>query len=126
MPLPLLLVGAAVLAGGYGVKKGLDAKSDFDRAEELNAEAKRIYDSASSGLETERERAQKVIEKLGKLKFDIYETHLIPFVDAFSKIKNIDFQDKRLRDEFDLAGVSGEDMLSIRKSALDMKADVGG
>lgn len=126
MPLPLLLVGAAVLAGGYGVKKGLDAKSDFDRAGELNAEAKRIYDSASSSLETERERAQKAIAKLGKLKFDIYESRLIPFVDAFSKIKNVDFQDKQLKNEFSLAGVSSEEMLAIRKSALDMKAVVGG
>ena len=26
MPLPFLLIGAAVVAGAYGVKKGLDAK----------------------------------------------------------------------------------------------------
>lgn len=126
MPLPLLLVGAAVLAGGYGVKKGLDAKEDFDRAEELNNEAKRIYDSACTDLEAARNGAQAAMKKLGELKFDIYELRLIPFVEAFSKIKNVDFQDQRLKEEFSLGGVSSNDMLAIQKAALDMKEVVGG
>lgn len=126
MPLPLLLVGAAVLAGGYGVKKGLDAKEDFDRAEELNNEAERIYDSASSSLEVARDGAQEAMNRLGQLKFDIYELRLIPFVEAFSKIKHIDFQDQKLSQEFSLAGISRDDMLAVQKSALDMKDVVGG
>jgi len=32
MPLPFILAGAALLAGGYGIKKGLDAKEDFNKA----------------------------------------------------------------------------------------------
>lgn len=77
MPLPLLLVGAAVLAGGFGVKKGLDAKADFKRAEELNNEAKETYDNACSSLEVARDEAQEAVNKLGRLKFDIYELRLI-------------------------------------------------
>lgn len=126
MPLPLLLVGAAVLAGGYGIKKGIDAKGDFDRAESLNNEARRIYDDASSSLERARTHAQNAMDGLGKLKFELYELRLIPFAEAFSKIKHIDFQDKRLTEEFSLAGISLGDMLAIQKSALDMKQVVGG
>ena len=66
------------------------------------------------------------MDGLGKLKFEIYELRLIPFVEAFSKIKNIDFQDQRLKEAFHLAGVSQNDMLAIEKSALDMKQVVGG
>lgn len=58
MPLPLLLVGAAVLAGGYGIKKGLDAKNDFEEAESLNNEAERIYNRASNSLEKARKSAK--------------------------------------------------------------------
>lgn len=126
MPLPLLLVGAAVLAGGFGVKKGLDAKADFNRAKELNNEAKETYDDACSSLEAARDGAQEAVNKLGRLKFDIYELHLIPFVEAFSKIKNIDFQDQQLKQEFSLAGLSKDDMLSVQKAALDMRQIVGG
>jgi hypothetical protein len=122
----LLLVGAAVLAGGYGVKKGIDAKGDFDRAESLNAEAKRIYDDASIGLEKARTSAQSAMDSLGKLKFEIYELRLIPFVEAFSKIKNVDFRDQRLKDEFHLISVSEKDMLAIQKSVFVMKEIVTG
>lgn len=126
MPLPLLLIGAAILAGGYGVKKGIDAKSDFDLAESWNAEAKHIYDDACTGLGNARNNAQSSMDSLGRVKFELYEFGLIPFVEAFSKIKNIDFQDQRLTDDFKLAGISQSDMLAIEKSALDMKQIVGG
>ena len=46
MPLPLLLAGAAILAGGYGIKKGIDAKDDFNSAERLNRQARQTYDEA--------------------------------------------------------------------------------
>jgi hypothetical protein len=126
MPLPLLLVGAAVLAGGYGIKKGLDAKNDFEEAESLNNEAERIYNRASNSLEKARKSAKNSMEKLGKLKFELYENRLIPFCDAFTQIKHIDFQDKRLKEEFKLSGVSQSDMVAIQKSALEMKQVVGG
>ncbi len=46
MPLPLipaLLGGAVLLTGGPGLKKGLDARENFERAERLIDEARRIY-----------------------------------------------------------------------------------
>lgn len=126
MPLPLLLVGAAVLAGGYGVKKGIDAKSDFNKADSLNNQAKSIFNDATSELESARDKAQRALTQLGKLKFSVYETKLIPFVDTFKQIKNIDFQDQKLKDEFKLAGVSGNDLRAIERSALDMQGIVTG
>lgn len=126
MPIPFILAGAAILAGGYGVKKGIDAKKDFDRAERLNDEAKEIYDGACQGLESAREEAQTTMNKLGKLKFDTYESKLLPFVEAFAKIKNVDFQDKQLQNELNLKGVTRDDMLMIENAALEMQQVVGG
>lgn len=126
MPLPLLLIGAAFLAGGYGVKKSIDAKGDFDLAESWNADAKHIYDDACMGLGKARNSAQSAMDSLGRVKFEIYEFCLIPFIEAFSKIKNIDFQDQKLTEDFKLAGISQNDMRAIEKSALDMKQVVGG
>ncbi len=39
MPLPFILAGVAIAAAGYGVKKGVDAKGDFNTADEYNTEA---------------------------------------------------------------------------------------
>lgn len=42
MPLPFILAGAAIAAAGFGVKKGVDAKSDLDEAKEYNQDAERL------------------------------------------------------------------------------------
>lgn len=124
MALPLILVGVAALSG-YGIKKGVDAKRDFNRAESLNNEAQSIFDNASAKLEFARNQAQIEMDGLGRFKFEIYESRLIPFVEAFSKIKHVDFQDRKLIEEFKLAGITKNDLLAIEKSALEMKEVVG-
>lgn len=120
MPIPLILLGGGLLLGGFGLKKGLDAKSDFDQAETLNLEAQQTYDTASKALETTRDAAQNALESLGKQKFDIYSQSLIPFVDAFSKIKNIDFQDEKLIADASI-GVTQTDMLAVTDVSLKMQ-----
>ena len=76
MPLPLIPVligGAALLAGGYGVKKGLDAKENIDRAKDISADAQRIYDDAVERLEDVREETQASLEDLGRKKISIHK-----------------------------------------------------
>jgi hypothetical protein len=125
MPIPFILAGIALAAGGYGVKKGFDAKKDFDHAKELNTEAKDIYDSAAQRLEYARDQTQEEMNELGQFKFEMYEERLIPFVNTFSKIKNVDFRDQQLQDEFNLNDLTQEDMRAIQKAALEMQEVVG-
>jgi hypothetical protein len=126
MPLPFLLIGAAVLAGGFGVKKGLDAKDDFDRAEALNNEARDIYDQAAQDLDKVRKKTNSALKSLGKLKVELYNDSLVPFVKAFSAIKDIDFQDKPLKSDAEVLDVSQDDMLTVERSALQMSEVLGG
>lgn len=124
MPLPFILAGAAIAAAGYGVKKGVDAKDDFDKAEKYNNKAQRIYDKAQKKLERERERTNSKLESLGKLKVSIYRGSLLNFVKVFEKIKNIDFDDKLdLNLHFD---VDKQDVLDIKNSVLKMEEMLGG
>lgn len=126
MPLPFILAGAAIIAGGYGIKKGVDAKSDFDSAENWNKKAKKLYDQSKEDLESAREDAQKAMVSLGESKFSIYEHSIIPFIDTFSKIKNINFDDSNLLGARDLPQVSDAELKEIRDAALAMKEVVGG
>ncbi|STO55085.1 methyl-accepting chemotaxis protein [Canicola haemoglobinophilus] len=77
MALPFILAGAAVAAGVFGVKKGLDAKSDLDDAErysryakeegeEANDKLERQKNSTNSSLETYGETKKKAIEKINE------------------------------------------------------------
>ena len=51
MPIPFIIAGVALVAGGYGVKKGIDAKGDFHEAKENNERAQSIYENAKEALE---------------------------------------------------------------------------
>ncbi|WP_373054444.1 hypothetical protein [Thioalkalivibrio sp.] len=126
MPLPLLLAGAAIIAGGYGVKKGFDAKSDFDEASSVNDEAAEIYSGAEEKLEASREGTQSALEDLGQTKLHLYRDSILPFVDVFSKIKNVDFRDDDLLKDNSLT-VSKSDVLAIEKAGMSMQdVAVGG
>ena len=93
MPLPLLIVGGAVVAGLWGAKKTVDAVGDFSDAKEINEDAESIYESAKDSLERTREKTQSSLETLGRRKANLYKDGLIPFVETFSRIKNVDFDE---------------------------------
>ncbi|WP_129351700.1 hypothetical protein [Solidesulfovibrio carbinolicus] len=129
MPLPLIpivLGGIALLSGGYGVKKGFDAKEDYDRADVLNNEATTIYDDACEKLKVARDGAKYALKNLGETKFQVYKNSIIPFVEFFSKIKAIDFQDKMIADELKEMAISSDDLREITRVALKMQEVVGG
>ena len=126
MPLPLLLAGLALTAGGVGIKKGIDAKEDFDRAKSIDSDASRIYDHAKKSLENEREATQVAMISLGELKFSLFEVQLSRFVDAFSKIKNIDFDDSQLLRNEKSLGETNMQLADIQSAVVALHSVLGG
>ena len=123
MPLPFLIVGAGITAL-YGAKKGYDAYDDNSTASNWNEKAKRIYDESTEELTESKESANNKLEKLGKLKMSIYEDSLGDFVEVFSQIKNIDFEDN-----IDIGmnvNIDYSSMLKIKDSVVEMKEILGG
>ena len=92
MPLPFILGAAAVAAGAFGVKKGLDAREDMEEAQDLLECAKEMSAEAENSIEKSRKGTAMTIENLGKTKIKILSTSMKKFVEEFSKIKNVDFQ----------------------------------
>lgn len=125
MPLPFIIAGAAILAGGYGVKKGFDAKEDFEIAGDINKRAKKKYKKSEKKLEKARNKAQKSMESLGETKFNIYENSLIPFVEAFSKIKHVDFDSKN-KVQKSLPKLTKDELQEMEESTLQLKEVIGG
>ncbi len=117
MPLPFILAGVAIAAGAYGVKKGVDAKSDFDAAESMNQKAKRICREAENKLNEVREQAQQQMNRLGELKLELYQNTLTPFVNTYQKIKDIDFND---RDIFRKSTLTRESMKELCTTTLQV------
>ncbi len=91
MPLPFILGGLALVAAGYGVKKGIDAldadcEADefIKKAENLKEEAKRKVDSAQSS------RNQALV-RLGKKKLHVLSYTVSNFLDHFHQLKGHEF-----------------------------------
>lgn len=88
MPIPFLVAGAALLAGGYGVKKGLDAKEKFDEAKSISSSAQRRYKKAQDELVDDREATNGMLEDFGRYKVEVFMTSIQALVDVLSRVKN--------------------------------------
>lgn len=126
MPLPFILAGAALLAGGYGVKKGIDAKSDFDSAKRWNEKAQELYNTSQRKLSLAREATQNVLYSLATLKDNIYKYSIFPFVEEISKIKNITFNEANLFDGIVLPVMTKDELSKMIASTLEIKSALTG
>lgn len=144
MPLPLIPligIGAAVLAGGYGLKKGVDAYSDNEKANELKEEAQKLLEKAERRLKRNRSDCKKQLEELGRLKFTVWDRQLGRFVSLFEQLRNvevtgiatndkIDFSPQELKEMKELSGyaaeVVGGGITAIGSGALVGMASYGG
>ncbi|WP_455011940.1 hypothetical protein [Haemophilus parahaemolyticus] len=68
MALPFIIAGAAIAAGAFGVKKGVDAKNDLDDAERYQRWAKQEAEEANNKLESQKSDTQSSLESYGKTK----------------------------------------------------------
>lgn len=93
MPLPFFVIPALIFgSGSYAIKKGYDSYSNNKRANALNNEAQRIVEAAKKEAEKAREEASSSISALGQKKVDVLNSSIKVFVEEFSKLKNVDFQ----------------------------------
>lgn len=124
MPIPFILGAIAISAGLFGVKKGFDAKSDFDRAGELDNEARWIFEEAKSALEKAHRKAKNRMENCGKKKFDIYKEVIIPFWRSARKIKNIELNEISI--DSDMPPMTEKELQELGELSIRMEEVVAG
>ena len=90
MPLPLILVGVAVVTALYGAKKGLVAYSDTKEARGLREDASDLLSRAERKLKRERRRCARTLEELGRLKFETWDVDLGRFCTLFERLRNVE------------------------------------
>ena len=91
MPLPLILIGAAAVAGLlYGGKKAADAYSDHTKAKKLGNNAEELLTKADRKLKGSRKACAQQLKELGRLKFAVWDCHLGRFVSLFEQLRNVE------------------------------------
>lgn len=71
MPLPFILAGAAVVAAGYGAKKGYDGHVTKSEADDIILTTKMKVEDAQEKLDVAEKQSTRALELLGKLQLKI-------------------------------------------------------
>jgi hypothetical protein len=88
MALPFILWGAAALLAGTGVVKGVEAKNNFEEAENIGNSARRRYENAESEIVKMRKETNVKFEELGKLKLQLFNKQIKHLVEVIKKSKH--------------------------------------
>lgn len=115
MPLPFLFIGVAVLAGGFGGKKMIDAKNTQDEANDLNRRAQHRVDHAKRRAEESRKICGESLTELGKQKVDILNGPVKSFLDIFDLIHNVTLEESQGLDELSHFKVNRETLKNLRE-----------
>lgn len=113
MPLPLILGAAALIAGGVGVKKGLDAHSKNSEASDYINCAKSLATKTENAAKSAEQACGVTFENLGKAKLAGMK-NLDRFIAAFEQIKNIEMNDINIGDLRNIS-ISKDELKEMKK-----------
>lgn len=117
MPIPLIIAAAAV-AAGVGIKKGFDAKKDNDSARELSERASSIFYSAEKNLEKSRNFTTETLVSLGRLKLEIWHEDMGRFVRMFESLRKVEFTGTVSTEELRQGKVSEQELSEMKSLSL--------
>ncbi len=127
MALPFLLLGAAAVAGGFGLKKGVDARKNYREAGETTDEARALVTNATNRLSAQREKTARRLERYGRLKFELLDDELRRFVAAFRQLKHVELRPISLGGEVPVEPPSSAELRELSFSTVDaLKATLAG
>ena len=125
MPLPLLLVGAAVI-GLFGAKKGVDAHSDNKEAKKVALKAQDEFDKAKEALEKAREECTFDLETLGQLKFEIWDRQFGRFLALFDQLRRVEIAGSPEIEQLGSNASSKEELAEMHKLSVQASEVVSG
>ncbi|GAA6962130.1 hypothetical protein ID0058_03070 [Helicobacter pylori] len=86
MPLPFILAGVALVAAGYGVKKGIDALDADCEADEFIKKAENLKEEAKRKVDNTQSSRNQALVRLGKKKLHVLSHTVSNFLDHFHRL----------------------------------------
>lgn len=124
MPLPLIpaiAAGIAAVSAATGVKKGLDAKRDMEKAKALNTTSEEIAKEAENFIAMAKDHTSNAIQELGEEKIRLLTTSINDFVIHFEKIKNINLKNSQGIDELKNFHPQSESFKQLKEASFEAK-----
>ena len=126
MPLPLLFIVPAVLTGTVGLGSAVKAGVDTASAKAMNQNANEIVQNAADRLNRSREATGRALRVLGESKLSVLNGSMRPFLDTFTRIKNVDFRDSVGLDELSKLHIDEKDFQEMRSMVNYAGSVLGG
>lgn len=92
LPLPLLFIIPIAATGVFGAGKGIKAGVDIKDAQNTNAQANEILESAKKSLEMHRSACSIALNDLGSKKLFILDKSINKFVSVVDSLKNVELK----------------------------------
>ncbi|MGN8406550.1 sortase [Helicobacter pylori] len=86
MPLPFILGGLALVAAGYGVKKGIDALDADCEADEFIKKAENLKEESKRKVDNAQSSRNQALVRLGKKKLHVLSHTVSNFLDHFHRL----------------------------------------
>ena len=119
MPLPFILIGAAVVAGGTGLFTGARGTMKINEAKEIISKAENKYYEKVHSLEESERNTKDVLENLGELNLNIWKS-FNRFSIAFEKIKNKPKYSSNSNEKISFSRNELEEIKKISITAVDV------
>ena len=119
MPLPFLIMAAAIGTGVVGVGKGVKGVLDSSEADDVQKRATGIVETAKEEVAQAKESVKKDIENLGKTKLEISAKEIKEFVDCFSQIKNVSLTDSVGLEELSRLNITESSLKEMKQTSLE-------
>ncbi|QQW77835.1 sortase [Helicobacter pylori] len=130
MPLPFILGGLALVAAGYGFKKGIDALDADCEADEFIKKAENLKEEAKRKVDNTQSSRNQALVRLGKKKLHVLSHTVSNFLDHFHRLnrlritigtKDTDMQDiqkqvlgaRNLLNQLNTNGIDGDSALGV-------------
>lgn len=125
MPLPLLFISVAAVTGGVGIGKTIKAGIDVNNAKQVNKNANEIIESSTEWINAQRLACGNSLSQLGKQKIYILGSSITAFLDTFTKIKNVDFQESEGLEELKKFHIDEKEFVEL-KTMVNFAASLTG
>lgn len=126
MPIPVFLIGAAVVTGVAGLAKGGEAAIKNSDARELLDNAQYIFDKKKNELEDKKKKTTEDLVKYGELKIRIWDQQFTRFINLFGKIKNVKIEGEVELDSDLRKSLTTEELTEMRQLSLTAGEIVSG
>ncbi|MCQ2857081.1 sortase [Helicobacter pylori] len=128
MPLPFILGGLALVAAGYGFKKGIDALDADCEADEFIKKAENLKEEATKKVESAQSDCKRAFARFGEKKLRVLSHSVSNFLDHFHRlnrsriiIEGINMQDiqrqvsdaRNLLNQLNANGIDGDSALGV-------------